>query len=159
LETEFIQVVNRHAGILYKICNIYGKEAEDRKDLFQEIVLQLWIAFPGFRQESAVSTWIYRIGLNTAISNFRHQKRHFFNTDLSALTFQIADQGQSSEGIEDITALHRAIARLGTIEQAIVMLYLEEKSYEEMAAILGISKTNVGVKLNRIKYKLQILLK
>ena len=159
MEKEFTELVNRHAGILFKICNLYCKEAEDRKDLFQEMVLQLWKAFPGFRQESTVSTWMYRISLNTAISNFRHQKRRLFNTPLPEMAFEIPDPGQFSAANEKIAALHGAISNLSTIEKAVIMLYLEEKSYEEMAHILGISKTNVGVKLNRIKSKLEIQLK
>jgi RNA polymerase sigma-70 factor (ECF subfamily) len=159
LEKEFILLINSHRGLLYKICNLYCKEAEDRKDLFQEIVLQLWKAFPGFRQASAVSTWMYRIGLNTAVSNFRKQKRKIFPAAFSDYELESPAPEQFSDSDENITALHLAIGTLNTIEKAVVMLYLEEKSYEEIAQILGITKTNVGVKLNRIKNKLEVLLK
>ena len=141
-------MINQHAGILYKVCNLYLQEAEDRQDLFQEIVLQLWKAFPNFRQEAKPSTWMYRIALNTAISNFRKESRGFFTRSLSDTELQIPDPRQFSPVDENIHLLHQAIGRLSAIEKAIIMLYLEEKSYEEIAEVMGISKSNVGVSLS-----------
>lgn len=159
LEKEFVHIINSHRGLLYKICNLYCDEAEDRKDLFQEIVLQLWKSYPKFRNESSISTWIYRIGLNTAISNFRKASQKIYQTSMQDEVFQVPDPDQFIQDNEKFAALHQAIGKLNIIEKALIMLYLEEKSYEEMAAILGISKSNVGVKLNRIKSNLEKTIK
>ncbi|MBC7890667.1 MAG: RNA polymerase sigma factor [Sphingobacteriaceae bacterium] len=157
MEKEFILVLNRHPGILYKVCRVYCPDEEDRKDLFQEIVLQLWQAFPAFRREANPSTWMYRIALNTAISNFRKQTRKPLPTPFSHLPFPLSDFADETAQPDEITQLYAAIDQLSTIEKALVMLYLDEKSYEEMAVILGISKSNVGVKLNRVRSKLEKL--
>ena len=101
---------------------------------------------------------MYRIGLNTAITDFRKTSRSIFKTAISDAVFQVPDPGELSPENGNIASLHRAIAELNNIEKALVMLYLEQKSYEEIAAILGISKSNVGVKLNRIKGKLEKIL-
>lgn len=154
MEKEFISLINQHAGIIYKVCNLYLQETEDKRDLFQEIVLQLWRAFPNFRREAQPSTWMYRIALNTAISNFRKQAKGISANSLSDAAFQIPDPLQFSPENENISILHRAIGLLSTIEKAIILLYLEEKTYEEIAEVTGISKSNVGVSLSRIKSKL-----
>ena len=155
VEKEFIQVLNRHPGILYKVCKIYCPDEEDRKDLFQEIVLQLWKAFPAFRHKANASTWMYRIALNTAISNFRRATRKPQSTPFSRLPFQLPEQPEPDSLPDELPQLYAAIDRLTTIEKALVTLYLDEKSYEEMATILGIGKSNVGVKLSRIRIKLE----
>ena len=159
MEKEFVNLITNHAGLIYKICNIYCNDPEDKKDMFQEIVLQLWKAFPSFRKEAAAGTWMYRVGLNTAISNYRKTSQGLFKTALSKAVFQVPDPAQLSIEGDNIASLHKAIATLNNIEKAIVMLYLEEKSYEEIAAIIGITKSNVGVKLSRIKSKLEKILK
>lgn len=159
MEKEFISILNENAGILYKVCNLWCDEPEDRRDLFQEIVLQLWKAWPSFRKESKVSTWMYRIGLNTAISVFRKKSKGLFTVSLSVGAFEIPDPAKFSAENENISALHKAIATLSSVEKAIIMLYLEEKTYREIAEITGISKENVGVKLNRIKSKPEVILK
>ncbi|CAN5819980.1 RNA polymerase sigma factor [soil metagenome] len=159
MEKEFIRLINQHPGILYKVCNLYLQEAEDKRDLFQEIVLQLWKAFPNFRQEAQPSTWMYRVALNTAISNFRKKSKGFFATSLSEAELQIPDPQQFSLGDDNIGILHRAIAQLSPVEKAIILLYLEEKTYGEMAEVIGITKSNVGVSLSRIKTKLEKILK
>ena len=127
--------------------------------MFQEMVLQLWKSYPKFRNESAISTWMYRIGLNTAISHLRKRPKNVFKISLSEDVFQIPDPAYFATENTGIAALHQAIAQLNTIEKAIMMLYLEEKSYREIALILGITKSNVGVKISRIKEKLEIILK
>lgn len=159
MEKEFVILLNQNAGILYKVCNLYCDVPEDRSDLFQEIVLQLWKAFPSFRKESKVSTWMYRIALNTAISGFRKRSKGFLQISLSDGGFEIPDPARTSFEDENITALYKAIAQLSSVEKAIIMLYLEESSYQEIADITGISKSYVGVKLNRIKSKLEVILK
>ncbi|MCC5945963.1 MAG: sigma-70 family RNA polymerase sigma factor [Bernardetiaceae bacterium] len=154
-ESLFVTEIQQHQGIIHKVCNMYCDDAEDRKDLFQEILLQLWRAFPSFRQEAKMTTWMYRVALNTAISRLRKQKRKPENTALSISELQIADTPIDTEKEEQLVQMHKAIAQLNKIEKAIMMLYLEDKSYDEIAEIIGITKNHVGVKINRIKIKLK----
>lgn len=152
-EKSFIDLVNKHRALIFKVCHLYCGDSENRRDLFQEIVLQLWKSFTRFRNESAVSTWIYRISLNTAISNFRKEVKMPARASLSLAELHIPDVNDT-EDQENHLVLHTAIATLSDIEKAIIMLYLEEKNYEEMSSILGISTSNVGARINRIKNKL-----
>lgn len=156
MEKEFVHLLNRHCGILYKVCSLYCKEPEDRKDLFQEMVLQLWKAFPTFRHDASVTTWMYRIALNTAVSTYRKKAARPPTIPFPEAGLVIPDLPETTHQ-EEAQKLYAAIAQLSPIEKAVVTLYLDDKSYDEMAAILGISKSNVGVKLNRIKTKLEKL--
>ena len=158
MEKEFLDMINTHRGIIYKVCHLYGKEKDYREDLFQEIVLQLWRSFPGFKNQSLLSTWMYRVALNTAISQFRKDIKIPQRKSLSGAEFQIPDIDLQDEH-ENLAQLNQAILLLTRIEKALVMLYLEEKSYQEIADIMGISVSNVGVKLNRIKTKLEKIIK
>ena len=158
MEKEFIQLVNDHRALIFKVCNLYCRDPESRGDLFQEVVLQLWKSFPGFRRESASSTWIYRVALNTAISNFRNESRKPERRSISLEEFEIPDM-PVTDNRERTSTLHLAIGKLSKIEKAIIMLYLDEKSYDEISEIVGISISNVGVRLNRIKNKLSKLIK
>ena len=157
-EQEFIEIVNQNRALIYKVCNLYCRDPEQRKDLFQEVVLQLWKSFPGFKKQAGHSTWIYRVALNTAISNFRKSSRQPEGNDLSSLEFEIPDMYETT-GEEKRSALHEAIDKLTEIEKAVIMLYLDEKSYEEISEVIGISISNVGVRLSRIKNKLTKLIK
>lgn len=159
MEQEFAALINKHRGIIYKVCNLYISDTEDKKDLFQEIVLQLWRSFPGFRNESQRSTWMYRVALNTAISNFRKESRKPERTSLTDDEFEIPDISDLSEQSERIQMLKHAIDQLTQVEKAIIMLYLEDKNYDEIAEIMGITRSNTGVKLNRIKSKLELIIK
>ena len=152
-------MVNKHRGILYKVCNLYCNDTEDKKDLFQEIVLQLWRSFRNFRHDSQPSTWMYRVALNTAISNFRKESRKPERFAISDKELQIPDMNDWADQSENLRSLKQAIDQLTQIEKAIILLYLEEKSYEEISDIIGITRTNVGVKLNRIKSKLELIIK
>ncbi|MEZ5054722.1 MAG: RNA polymerase sigma factor [Chitinophagales bacterium] len=156
LEQQFIQTIKQHQGILHKVCRIYCNTAMEREDLFQEIVLQLWRSFPTFRNESKITTWMYRIALNTAISGLR--KKRVPTTELEAVSYQIKDEKE--DYLEDkLVQLYKAINYLSDIEKSIVLLYLEDKPYDEIAEIIGISANYVAVKMNRIKEKLRTLLK
>ena len=158
-QEKFITHINDCRGIIYKICNLYTDTVADREDLFQEIVIQLWKAFPKFRSESKFSTWLYRVALNTAISDLRKQKR---NVELSFPEFiplDKADVKEESEKEEKLKQLYEAISQLNEIDKAVVLLYLDENSYEEMESILGISNNTLRVKMNRIKEKLRQLTK
>jgi RNA polymerase sigma factor (sigma-70 family) len=159
MEKEFVDMINTHRGILYKVCHVYGYEKEYKDDLFQEIVLQLWRSFPGFRKESKLSTWMYRVALNTAISNFRKEVRQPKKEALTKAAFQIPDVGTLGTENENLLLLNQAIRQLTKIEKALIMLYLEEKTYAEISEIMGITNSNVGVKLNRIKIKLEKIIK
>ncbi|MBC7920121.1 MAG: sigma-70 family RNA polymerase sigma factor [Ferruginibacter sp.] len=159
MEKEFVNLLNAHPGILYKICHLYCGDEEDRKDLFQEMVLQLWKAFPAFRREAKASTWMYRVALNTAVSNFRQGRRNPRPAPLSSAALQIPDLATGAAGHEEMAQLYAAIEHLTAVEKALVMLYLDEKTYEEMAIILGIGKSNVGTKLSRIRAKLERMMK
>jgi len=159
MENKFIELVNDYRTLIFKVCNLYCRDPESCRDLFQEVVLQLWKSYPGFRKESADSTWIYRVALNTAISNFRKEKRSPDRKPLDLEELEIPDLSTATDENESRNLLHLAIDRLSEIEKAIIMLYLEEKSYDEISEIIGISNSNVGVRLNRIKIKLNKTIK
>ena len=153
-EIEFLQLLSQNQGIIGKVCSIYCNQQEDYEDLFQEITYYAWKGYPNFRGEAKFSTWLYRIALNTAISSFRKRKP---TIDLvSVLPDQISE---SSTDINDLKQqLLWSIKRLNEAERAIIALYLEEMSYQEIAEIIGITENNVGVKINRIKNKLYQIL-
>ena len=159
LHQTFEQLLKAHELLVYKICRLYGDTEDDRKDLFQDIVIQLWRAYPKFRGDAKFSTWLYRIGLNVAITQFRKQKNKIYATDIESLNIAIADDNYSTEKDEQFKEMYAAIEKLNAIEKAIVMLYLEDKSYDEMEEILGISNGNLRVKMNRIKEKLRQITK
>ncbi|HNP24967.1 MAG TPA: RNA polymerase sigma factor [Panacibacter sp.] len=151
-ENEFIELLNKHQNIIHKVCNMYMNNASGHEDLFQEITLNAWKAFPGFRGDAKFSTWLYRVSLNTAISFYRKEKRK--PSVESATDFpEIADKAEDTE--EQLKAMHKSIAALSKIDKALVMLYLEDYSYEEISSVLGITANNVAVKMNRIKARLK----
>jgi RNA polymerase sigma factor (sigma-70 family) len=158
LEKEFLHIIRENQGIIHKVCNIYCDLDEDRNDLFQEIVAQLWKSYPTFRNESKVTTWMYRVGLNTAITSFKKSKRRPDQNQLSNENFQLPDDGYENETEEQIKVLHLAVAHLTGIEKSIILLFLENKKYEEIAEITGITQNYVRVKMNRIKKKLKVLM-
>ena len=133
---------------------MYCDDPEHRKDLFQEILIQLWKSFPSFRNESKFSTWMYRVALNVAIQDLRKAKKKqqfFFQTNQFK---DFSEEEKSDLQGERLKLMHTAIAKLNKIEKAIVMLHLDEKSNEEIANIIGITQNHVRVKMNRIKTKL-----
>ena len=138
---------------------MYAYTNDDRKDLFQEIVIQLWKAYPKFNGEAKFSTWLYRVALNTAITGLRKQRNFITSYEPASLNVNISDDNYSETGEERLQQLHKAIEQLSQVEKAIVMLYMEDKQYDEMEDILGISQGNLRVKMNRIKEKLRELTK
>ncbi|WP_163326040.1 RNA polymerase sigma factor [Draconibacterium mangrovi] len=158
MEKEFLHIIQKNQGIIHKVCNIYCDTEDDRSDLFQEIVVQLWKSYPNFRKESKVSTWMYRVALNTAITTFKKSKRRPDQSSLTFDNFQIEDEKYDTETEENIKVLHKAIQQLTGIEKSIVLLFLENKKYEEIAEITGITQNYVRVKMNRIKKKLKKLM-
>lgn len=143
--------------MLFKVCRLYCTTEADRQDLFQEIVVQLWRSYPSFRGDSAIGTWLYRIALNTAISGLRKRSRAITvaSTDPDRLTAGLHDVQYDMEKEEQLKLMYSAISQLTEVEKALTMLYLEDRSYEEMEDILGISQNNLRVKMNRIKEKLR----
>ena len=158
-QPEFVQLIRDNNGLILKVCNLYAATEQDRQDLYQEIVIQLWRSVAKFRNESKLTTWMYRVALNTAISDYRKQQRKLSTSGLDLFTKDIAEQNEYNEQEEKLKSLYRAISHLPEIEKAIVMLYLDDKSYEEMEDILGINQNNLRVKMNRIKEKLRQLTK
>lgn len=155
---SFLKIITDNQGIIHKVCGIYCDTNEDREDLFQEIVAQLWRSFPTFRHESKISTWMYRVSLNTAITHFKKDKRRPDRDGIDHSDFQIASADYDESYEEKIKLLHQAISKLTGIEKSIVLLYLEDKKYEEIAEIVGITQNYVRVKMNRVKAKLMKLM-
>ncbi len=158
IQEQFLQLLNENQGIVRKVCHLYGRNPSDKEDLYQEIVIQLWKSFTSFRGESKFSTWMYRIALNTAISDIRKQNRTVELSFPELLPREEADTADTAKE-EQLKQMYTAIQKLSEVEKAIVMLYLEDKSYDEMEEILGISNGNLRVKMNRIKDKLRTMTK
>ncbi len=153
---RFLSVIDSHKGILYKIANSYCKDTEDRKDLVQEIIYQLWKSFDNYTEEYKYSTWIYRIALNVAISFYRKEnRRKQVSNPLSDDILHFADSPTANETEENIGFLQQFIAELKDLDKALMLLYLEEKSHREIAEIIGISETNAATKIGRIKQLLK----
>lgn len=153
---KFTERVNKHQGIIFKISRMYCDDEECRKDLFQEILLQLWKSYPRFSRQSKFSSWMYRVALNTAINQFRSSQKEILNFN-AELPVDIKDE--ISEKKEDTKILYEAIGKLNKAEKSLIILYLDNLHYNEIAEITGISVSNVGAKINRIKSKLQKILK
>jgi RNA polymerase sigma-70 factor (ECF subfamily) len=153
VEKEFVELINKHNAILHKVCNIYFYGDSNKEDYHQEILIRLWKSFPGFKKQSRFSTWMYRVAINSAIDIIRKLKIQPVLTELSKNEFDmsISDKGGESDEKE---ILYRAINKLSDGEKAIIMLYLDDFSYNEISEIVGISETNTGVKINRIKKQL-----
>ena len=145
-------IVSDNRPMIYKVCYMYASDPEELNDLYQEVVLNLWKAFPKFRRECKISTWIYRIALNTCISFIRKEKNI---PEIVTLTQETDRTEETDETQAMLRQLYRMINRLGQLEKSIILLYLEEKSYEEIAEITGLTLTNVATKLSRIKDKLK----
>ena len=151
---EFVQTIKQHQGIIYKVVRVYEAKAEDQKDLYQEIVYQLWKSFSSFQGKSKMSTWIYRVALNTAIAHLNKSKRLDKRVEMDFSQLNIAEERDPL--LEERMALmYEHIYKLDVIEKGLILLYLEGKNYEEIAKITGFTKTNVGTRLGRIKEKIR----
>lgn len=151
-EAQFLQLIDQHQGIIHKICRLYRDSNEDREDLFQEIVFQLWKSVPTFIGNAKFSSWMYRVALSTAIVTFRKKKPDILYTPVLPDNADIPDEhGEQKE------LLFEALKKLNDDEKALITLYLEDLSYKEIAETIGITENNVGVKLNRIKTKIEQL--
>lgn len=158
IEKEFISVIETNQGIIHKVCGMYCHDTDDKKDLFQEIVIQLWQSFPKFRSESKISTWLYQISLNTAVTHLRKVYRKPRFEEIPSFAFEISENPTTDDYEAKSAFLYHAISKLSEIEKAIIMLYLEEHSNDEIAQIMGITQNNVRVKLHRIQEKIRGIL-
>ena len=152
LEQDFAQIIRKNKGTIYTVCYMFSKNEDEVADLFQEILINLWNGFKNFRGESTPGTWIYRVSLNTCISLNRKKKRR---GDSVPLEMDINLFDNSGEDIKQIQMLHQRISQLGPFDRAIILLWLENMSYDEIGAIVGISAKNVSVRLFRIKEQLK----
>jgi RNA polymerase sigma-70 factor (ECF subfamily) len=152
LELDFAQVVREHKGTIYTVCYMFSKDEDEVADLFQDILINLWKGFSKFRGESNIKTWIYRVSLNTCISSDRKKKRKGETVPLD-MNINLFDDSQ--EDTKQIRMLQGRISRLGPFDRAIVLLWLENLSYDEIGAIVGITAKNVSVRLFRIKEQLR----
>ncbi len=152
IETEFTQLVKKHKSTIYTVCYMFSSDPDEVSDLFQETLINLWKGFPKFRGESKPETWIYRVALNTCISADRKKQSQ---GERIPLTMDINLYADTDDDSRQVQQLYKRINRLGLVDRAIVLMWLENMSYDEIGNILGISAQNVGVKLFRIKEELK----
>lgn len=157
-EQEFLTAINKHKGILYKVSRMYFDKLEDQQDLFQEIILQLWKSIGSFKGTSEFSSWMYKVALNTAIVFFKKEKRKPVN--LTSLKMEpIAYEEYTEDKDQQLDHFYRAVKKLNKIEKALILQFIEGFSGKEIAENLGLSEVNVRVRTNRIKIKIQELIK
>ena len=150
LKEEFLEILSKYQGILHKVNLIYFRNKTDREDNFQEIVYQLWKSFPGLKNKNSIGSWIYAVSINTSISRLRNASRIEYRDKLPEAidTMDIVEEMSFNESFQNLL---QAIYKLNETDKSIILLYLEEKSYDEIAGIIGISMSNVGVRINRAK--------
>lgn len=149
VDKEFVGIISQYSAVIYRVASFYADEGNPLGDLYQEIVVHLWKGYPSFRGESAVSTWIYRVALNTCLALYRSNRRRPQSVTLNV------DLPEREEDREMLAELYDRINRLKRFERALILLYLEDRSYQEIAEITGLSVTNVATKLSRIREKLK----
>lgn len=157
-QKEFVKQVNENQRIIHKICKIYTDNPHDHEDLFQEITIQLWKSYPSFRGEAKFSSWMYRIGLNTALALFRKRDKQVSICQETSVENLKIIQDEHHED-ERLKLMYDAIHQLSDVEKALIMMFLDDKPYKEIAEILGITEGNARVKMNRAKEKLKNLIK
>ena len=155
VKEEFLQIISAYQGILHKVSMVYFKDPKDREDNLQEILYQLWKSYPGLKNKNSIGSWIYAISINTSISRVKKHARIKYDEPPSDWPDQSAVPEDDMVRKESVQELLNAIYHLDEIDKTIILLYLEERSYDEIAAIVGISKSNVGVRINRAKTSLK----
>lgn len=159
-EERFLDLVNSHKELVAKVCFLYSGPGAPAEDLYQEVMANIWEGLDSFRGEAKVSTWMYRMAINTCITWHRRNDRHSRErVSLEDLISEPADMDSSAELVAGLRSLHALISCLNPVEKALISLWLEDKPYEEIAAIVGISKANVAVRIHRIKEKLSQMAK
>lgn len=158
-EKEFLAVTDQYKEVIAKVCYLYSNAYTSFDDLYQEVLINLWQGLESFRGEAKISTWIYRTAINTCITWHRRNARYGNrNTDrLDDMIFEPADTDDGASAMEDYRELYRLISMLGPVDKALVTLWLDENSYEDIADITGLSQTNVAVRLHRAKERLSKL--
>ena len=155
-ETSFLVNLNQNIGIVHRVCHTYfAYDAAEREELFQEVMYQLWKSYLKFKGESKFSTWMYKVALNTAITHVRRGTRSPQNPELAMPVDHAEHAEEHMNRLEEIRLLHEAITALSDIDKAIILLHLEDQNYDEIASITGLTKTNVSVRLVRIKRALK----
>ncbi len=157
-ESEFIRIIKQHQGVIFKITTFYTDNKVDQQDLYQDIVYQLWKSFESFRGEAKISTWMYRIALNTALTRIRKGKRKGYSVSIDKVVLE-QTENYDPEFEERLRKLYHQIGQLNVLEKAIMLLLLEGKKYKEIAKITGLTSSNVGTRISRIKEKLKSQLK
>ena len=158
VQEKFVALLEENQNIVHKICRLYTNNQDQHNDLFQEITIQLWKAFPKFRGDSKFSTWMYRVGLNTAITLYRKSKRTVKTQDFDGVMFKISSEEYDDTVEQQLKLMYSAVKELNDIEKALVFLYLEDKNYREISETMGITEVNARVKMNRVKGKLKKIL-
>ena len=158
LEHSFVEQLEQNQNIVHKVCRLYTNNRDAHNDLFQEITIQLWKAYPKFRGDSKFSTWMYRVGLNTAITLYRKGKRSISTQHMDDVLSKVKAEEYDDTEEQQLKLLYKAVHQLNDIEKALVFLYLEDKNYREISNTMGISEVNARVKMNRVKTKLRIIL-
>jgi RNA polymerase sigma-70 factor (ECF subfamily) len=152
-EENFIRIIKKHEGVIFKITTMYTDNRDDQKDLYQDVVYQLWKSFDSFREESKISTWMFRIALNTALTRLKKRKRMGNSVSIDRVVLE-QTENYDPEFEERLKILYAHIKQLNQLEKGLMLLLLEGKKYEEIAEITGLTPTNVGTKISRIKQKL-----
>ena len=155
-EQAFIQLIKQHEGIIYKITRLYTDDIYNQKDLYQKIVYQLWKGFSAFRAEAKITTYMYRVALNTALMHLKKKNKRGHTVTLDEIVLEQEDYDPLFE--ERLKTLYSNIKHLGDIDRGVVFLFLEGKKYKEIAVITGLSANNVGTRMARIKQKLRSLI-
>ena len=151
-EKRFAQLVNEHKSTIYSVCYMFSQDEDEVNDLFQETLINMWKGIDSFRDESKISTWIYRVALNTCLLQERKKKKEVQKVPL---TMDVNFFEDTDANANQVRQLHQRIGKLGLVDRAIVMMWLEDMSYDEIGAVMGITPQNVGVKLFRIKEQLK----
>lgn len=157
-QKEFVKLVTENQRMIHKVCRIYTNCWDDHQDLFQEITIQLWKSFGGFRGDAKFSTWMYRIALNTALSLYRKGSRKIaINDEVDFAQIRVSQEDYHDDE-EHLQMMYKAIYQLSDIDKALIMMYLDDKSYREIGELLGITEGNARVKMNRAKNTLKSLI-
>lgn len=159
IEDQFLKNLNPNIGIVHRVCRVYVKDTGERQDMYQEIIYQLWKSYPMFNNNAKFSTWMYRVAVNTAINHIRKSTRAIKEEPLPENLDKMALADEDAPSAEKMKMLYAVIERLSPMDKAIVLLYLDDNSYEQIAAVTGFTKSNVSVRLVRIKKQLEKQLK
>ena len=156
LKEEFADLILQHKALIFKVSKLYTNTLEDEQDLFQEIVFQLWKSYSNYRGEAKITTWMYRVGMNTAIASLNKKKR----TVSTFIPIEIPDiiDDNSTQVQENIDALYKAIKRLNVVDRGITLLFLEGNNHKQIGGIMGYTENNIGTRMGRIREKLKQLM-